>query len=862
MAAEDTPLMQQWREVKARHPDALVFFRVGDFYELFNEDAEEGARLLGLTLTSRNNGSSRAPLAGVPAQALDTYLQRLVKLGRRVSICDQVEDPALAKGIIRREVTQTVTPGAVFADALLDARRNNFLVALAGSPESDALVGMAISDLSTGELQLLALSWDALAEQLLQVEPSELLLPRGWELLPPLYTGAAIRTYRSDWLFEPQTGAEEMKRAFGVLNLLGFGLQREDDARVGACGALLAYLAEIQPSARNIIRPPRLIGTGGAMALDEMTRRNLELVEPLRGAGVEGTLLHVLDEAATPMGARLLRRWLQTPLLELGEIHARQDAVAELDSDPATRGALRAACGEIRDLERLGVKAAAGRAAPRELQALRLSLDRVPAVLLALDGVKAARLRDHRSGIDPMADLRTLLDAALDPECPAVLAEGGVIRSGYDAELDELRAARDGAVDWIAQLQVRERERSGIASLKVGFNRVFGYYLEVTRSNLERVPDDYMRKQTLSNAERYVTPELKVWEERVLGAEEKIAALELQLFAALRQQVAAEVPRIHRLAERLAEVDVLAALAEVAGRRGYVRPEVHDGFGLEILGGRHPVVELMMAREEFIPNDVRLDGAARVMILTGPNMAGKSTVLRQVGLIVLMAQIGAFVPARAASIGLVDRIFTRVGASDHLARGQSTFMVEMNETAAILHGANARSLVLLDEIGRGTSTWDGLSVATAVTEHLHEETGSKTIFATHYHELTQLAERLDGVVNFSVAVREDANQIVFLRRLVAGGADRSYGVEVARLAGLPAPVIGRARQLLHELEQGRGVTAAPAAAAAASAQLALFEPPPHPALERLRALDIDDLTPRQALNVLADLAALAASVRS
>ncbi|MDQ3388642.1 MAG: DNA mismatch repair protein MutS, partial [Gemmatimonadota bacterium] len=602
------------------------------------------------------------------------------------------------------------------------------------------------------------------------------------------------------------------------------------------------------------LRAPRVERAGEAMVLDEMTRRNLELVEPLRGGGEAGTLLSVLDEALTPMGGRLLRGWIVSPLLDPARIEARLGAVGELVDSAERRGALRGALAGIRDLERLAGKISAGRALPRELLALANSLGKLPDLMDALEGAESGLLADLRDGIDLVMEAREAVEAALSPEAPATLAAPGYIRGGYDAELDALRGVRDGAVDWIAQLQTRERERTGISSLKVGFNQVFGYYLEVTRSKLERVPDDYHRKQTLANAERYFTPELKEWEEKVLGAEERIAALELRLFSELRALVAREVARMQSTAERVAVLDVLGALAEAAVRREYVRPEMDGGYGLEIRGGRHPVVETMMPREEFIPNDVRLDDEARVMILTGPNMAGKSTVLRQVGLIQLLAQAGSFVPARFARLGVVDRIFTRVGASDDLARGQSTFMVEMSETAAILHGASERSLVLLDEIGRGTSTWDGLSVATATTEYLHNRIRAKTIFATHYHELTRLSESLPGVVNFSVAVREVGEEILFLRRLVPGGADRSYGVEVARLAGLPRSVVERARQILAGLEaDGPGETA-PGSSGDAQ-QLALFAPPLHPVLERLRALDAEDITPRQALDLLAELSA-------
>ncbi|HET6763837.1 MAG TPA: DNA mismatch repair protein MutS, partial [Longimicrobiaceae bacterium] len=642
-----------------------------------------------------------------------------------------------------------------------------------------------------------------------------------------------------------------------VAHLAGYGLEAADHAMVQACGGLVAYLGEVQPAGFAGLRAPRVERAGHAMVLDEMTRRNLELVETLRGTGREGTLLAVLDEALTPMGGRLLRRWLLAPLLDVQAIRARLDGVAELFADEGVRRSVRDALAQVRDLERLAVKVGAARATPREMLALSASLARVPQLREALGEAAAPLLRGHLAGLDPMDEVRERIDRAVDPDAPAQLADGGYVRTGYDGALDELRGIREGAVDWIARLQATERERTGIGSLKVGFNKVFGYYLEITRLHAEKVPADYHRKQTLANAERYYTPELKEWEEKVLGAEEKITALESRLFDELRREVAREVPRLQALAEHVAAVDVLAALAEAAVRRGFVRPEVDDGFTLEVKGGRHPVVETMMRREEFIPNDVRLDQDRRVMILTGPNMAGKSTVLRQVGLLVLLAQIGSFVPAREARVGIADRIFTRVGASDNLVRGQSTFMVEMNETAAILHGATPRSLVLLDEIGRGTSTWDGLSVATATTEHLHDAVGAKTIFATHYHELTRLSDRLPGVVNFSVAVREVGEDIVFLRRLVAGGADRSYGVEVARLAGLPESVVARAREVLRELESGGHTVPHPIPAPRLKPveyQLTMFDPPPHPVLERLRQVDVERLSPLEALNVLAELA--------
>ncbi|HET8654727.1 MAG TPA: DNA mismatch repair protein MutS, partial [Longimicrobiaceae bacterium] len=617
MAAEETPLIQQWRAVKSRHPDALVFFRVGDFYEMFYEDAEEGARLLDLTLTSRNNGSSRAPLAGIPFHALDGYLQRLVRLGRRVAVCEQVEDPALAKGIVRREVTETITPGTALSDTLLNARRNNFLVAVAGDAVDGGSLGLAWADLSTGELRGQRVTWEQLPDVLGQLEPSEILLPRSWELFPPPGADGAVCTYRGDWSFEAPHGGEEIRRHFGVITLDGFGFTRDDAVLVGACGALVSYLAETQPTVSRALRPPGIVRGGNEMQLDEMTRRNLEIVEPLSGRPDGETLLGVLDEALTAMGARLLRRWLLAPLLSVDEILARQGAVAELVEKTEMRYALRAACAEIRDLERLGVKVASGRCTPRDLLAVLGSLVHLPRLREALQPATADRLRRHREGLDAVPELRSLVESAIREDAPAALAEGGVIREGFDADLDELRSMRDGAVEWIARMQADERQRTGIPSLKVGYNKVFGYYIEVTRSNLDRVPEDYLRKQTLANAERYVTPELKEWEERISGAEEKIRELESRLFDRVRTEAAALVPRLQRTSEHVAAVDLLAALAEVAVRREYVRPLVDEGYGIEIVGGRHPVVETMMPREEFIPNDVHLDDGTRVMILTG-----------------------------------------------------------------------------------------------------------------------------------------------------------------------------------------------------------------------------------------------------
>jgi DNA mismatch repair protein MutS len=859
-------MLKHWREVKAQRPDTILFYRVGDFYEMFYQDAELAARVLEITLTSRGDG---VPLAGVPVKAAAEYLRQLVGAGHRVAICEQVEDPRLAKGLVRREVVETVTPGALLVDGWIPGGRNNWITGIhrgggaAGQRGSD--VGLAAVDLSTGEFILETVTEEGLAEALSRLSPAEVVisaddpapLPHG-PAAPPLISA------REPWEFDDQLAREELARRFSLASLDGLGVGPEDAPALGAGGALLRYLAELQPGGLPHLARPAVRRSDVFLWLDEMTRRNLELVDPL-GAGVPGcTLLETLDVTVTPMGGRLLRRWLLSPLRDPAAIEARLDVVDVAVRDSRGRARLREALDGVRDLERLGGRAAAGRAVPRELGALRDSFQRLPDVAESLsavagfalpDGRRAALLADAVEELDLLADLATELTAALEDRPPPVLADGGVIRAGYDAELDELRSLRDGGRRYIASLQQRERERTGISSLKVGFNKVFGYYLEITNAHSAKVPADYERRQTLASAERYVTPELKDYESRVLGAEERMGAREAELFGALRAAVGGAIERIQRTARVLARLDVWTALAEraVAGR--YVRPRVDAGFDLSLRESRHPVIERMMAREAFIPNDARFTEAERVLLVTGPNMAGKSTILRQIGLCVILAQMGAFVPAAEASIGVVDRLFTRVGASDNLARGQSTFMVEMSETSAILHNATARSLVLLDEIGRGTSTYDGVAIAWAVTEHLHDRVGCKTMFATHYHELMQLPERLQHARNYNVAVRETGDTVFFLHRLEPGGTDRSYGIHVAQLAGLPGGVVARAREILGTLEgEHRMVPGPPPPLERETGQLALFgEAQPDPLRDDLEALDLDALTPLEALNRLAEL---------
>ncbi|MEO7683434.1 MAG: DNA mismatch repair protein MutS, partial [Gemmatimonadaceae bacterium] len=715
-------------------------FRMGDFYEMFYEDAEIASRALGLTLTSRNNGgSAEVPLAGVPVKAAAEYLRRLVQQGFKVSICEQTEDPKFAKGIVRREVIETVTPGAAYADDMLDGSRNNFLCAIHSSGDS---VGVAAVDVTTGELRLIMTTAGDADAALSRLTPREILVAR--ESTPAKLTQqsreeGALVTEREPWEFDVGLATTELTRQFDVASIEGIGITESDGPAVAAAGVLMRYLHELQPGGIPHLTRPKVERPGGTMPLDEMTRRNLELVESLRGGGSEGTLLGVLDRTLTPMGSRLLRQWLLAPLTNRQAIEARLDAVSLLASDPIVREAMRSALDGVRDVERLASKTASARATPRELRALGDSIERLPAVEAVLKqladrntGESGNPLAALMSQWDGCADLGEEITKTLVERPPLTLGDEPSIRIGLDAQLDEWRTLRDGGKDGIARIQMEERSRTGINSLKVGYNRVFGYFIEVTNSNVHLVPADYQRRQTLTGAERYVTPALKEFEEKVLTAAERIEEREREVFETLRRRIGMHIGRLQCAGRLIAELDVLSALAEVAEREGYARPEMTDGFDLEIVGGRHPVVERMMQREKFIPNDVRLVETARMIILTGPNMAGKSTILRQIGLIVLLAQIGSFVPASRAKIGVVDRLFTRVGASDNLVRGQSTFMVEMSETSAILHTATQSSLVLLDEIGRGTSTYDGVSIAWSVSEYLHDRVGCKTVFATHY----------------------------------------------------------------------------------------------------------------------------------
>ena len=864
-----TPMMRQYREWKRRYPDYLLLFRLGDFYEAFHEDAAIAARTLDITLTSRQKGEGAIPMAGVPHHAVDTYIARLIRAGLKVAVCDQVE-AASARGrqLIRREVVRLVTPGTVTEAGLLDGRLNNFLAAVwrAGDHLGVALADVTTADFWVGE----ATDVEGLTEALLLRRPAEVLVPPGMSpedpLLARLRAAGVTVTARDADGFGLREAEDRLRAHFRVAALEGLGLPRRGGA-LRAAGAILAYLQETQQAPPAHLTRIQSLALEDHLALDESAARNLEICESLHDRGAHGTLLWAMDRTETSMGGRLLRQWLLRPLLRPREVAERLDAVSALVEAPARLAGLREALEGIGDLARLASRVALGVATARDLAALRATLLPLPALRAEMEVFADPMIRQSAEALEDLDGLRKTLEAALVDEPPLHVHEGGLIREAWSPALAEVRAEVREARAWIAGLEGRERERTGIGSLRVRYNRVFGYGIEVPKSQARPVPDDYVRRQTLVGHERYVTAELREQEQKVLGAEGRMNRLEYELFDELRRNVAQEADRLLRTARAVATVDVLASLAHVARERGYVRPVVDDAGVIEIEEGRHPVLELRTDGARFVPNDLRLAaGEVDCLVITGPNMAGKSTYMRQAALIVLLAQVGSFVPARAARIGVVDRVFTRIGAQDNLARGQSTFLVEMTETAAILRHATPRSLILLDEIGRGTSTFDGLSIAWAVAEYLHERSaGAKVLFATHYHELTRLAAELARVRNVHVAVREWKEDIVFLHRVVPGGTDRSYGIQVARLAGLPADVITRARDLLQEFERGAPSPEAPSGVGAG--QLPLFggpggarpaepspsgeaEPPSHPVLDALAELDPDRLTPLEALNTL------------
>jgi len=862
--------MRQYLEAKQQYRDAILFFRMGDFYEMFYEDALLAARTLELTLTSRaKDGQGGAiPMCGVPHHAMDTYLARLVKKGFRVAICDQVEDPRKAKGLVRREVVRVVSPGTLTDAHYLDAREPAFLMSLAPAGAGGSRVfGAAILDLSTGEFSTAeypgADGLQALADELSVLRPRELVVPMGCDaaaLLPPLRDHGIPVTTLDAWVFEPEAARRTLLDQLRTRGLEGFGLETHTGA-ICAAGGLVHYLRDTQKADLAHVRAVTFRAASECLLLDPVTLKHLEVVESMAG-GRTGSLLHEIDRTCTPMGARLLRGWLLRPLVSLDRIQDRLDVVEELAFKTTERGKFREVLKSVHDLERLVARAALGTAGPRDLVALRQSLAAVPRVRLILDSFQTPLMGSLVSELDDLTDVRDAIERTIVDEPPALAREGGLIRDGVDAEVDDLRRISRSGKQVIAGLEDGERRRTGIGSLKVRYNRVFGYYIEVSKSNLHLVPSDYIRKQTIAGGERFITPALKEYEEKVLGADERIVERELELFEQLRTQVAAEATRIQSTARALATLDVLAALAEVATVSNYIKPYVHDGDELLITDGRHPVVERHCSGA-FVPNDIHLDNTThQLIVLTGPNMGGKSTYLRQTALMCLLAQTGSFVPAGRAKVGIVDRIFARVGASDNIARGQSTFMVEMQETANILHSSTSRSLVVLDEIGRGTATFDGLSIAWAVAEYLATNARGrpKTLFATHYHELTDLADALAGIVNYHVTVREWRDDIVFLHKIEPGRSDRSYGIQVARLAGLPQPIITRAKEILAALERDElarsGRPSISGTPHEPQQQLGLFQftsPRDEAIGRRLRELDPNQLTPLEALTLLSEL---------
>jgi DNA mismatch repair protein MutS len=852
MSNEDiTPVRRQYLEEKKKHPDAILFFRLGDFYETFDEDAEITARELDIVLTSRPvGGGVRVPLAGIPYHAVENYLSRLIEKGYHVAICEQVSEVPV-KGLVERKVIRVVTPGTVTEPGLLPGDANNYLAAVildSSASPSGTVASVSYTDVTTGEFAVTELPLEALRAELTRLHPAEILHPDNQSLTPtPLPEGEGYHlTALPAWKFEPGKCSEVLLTQFKASTLDGFGL-KANSLSIRAAGAIIQYLKETQPDALNLLNSLRSYSLNEFMTLDSSTRRNLELDETLRGER-KGSLLGVLDLTITPMGKRMIHQWVSQPLLNVERINKRQNGVEYFFQNGMVRAELREALKPIADLERLINRVIAGQAQPRDLVAMRSTIGSLPNIVQALEE-RGKKKEAQLPNIDLLAEQLSLLQNAIDDDPPATLQNTGVIRPGYSSELDGVMDASKHAREWIANLESVEREKTGIKTLKVGYNKVFGYYIEISRGAADKAPEHYIRKQTLVNAERFITPEMKEYETLVLNAEERIKEIETRLFKEICAELSKAASKILATARAIATLDVISALGEVSALNGYTKPQVHEGSELEIHEGRHPVVEQTLKAERFIPNDIIFEKGEIVRVITGPNMSGKSTYLRQTALIVLMAQMGSFVPAASARIGLVDRIFTRIGAQDEIHAGQSTFMVEMVEAANILHHATPRSLLILDEIGRGTSTYDGLSIAWGIIEYIHNHPHlrAKTLFATHYHELTQLAELLPGVRNYNVAVSEADGRVVFLHKIIPGGADRSYGIHVAQLAGLPAPVIGRANEIMAELERssGRAVKMDPNIVQ----QIALF-PETNPLLEELKGLDVNSLSPIEALNKL------------
>ncbi len=850
-----TPMMRQYWKIKERHREAILFFRMGDFFEMFHDDAEIASRVLGLTLTSRSKGEKTpVPLAGFPWHKADHYIDRLLKAGYKVAVCDQTEDPKKAKGLVRREVTEIVTPGTALVGETLEGKRPNYLVAVVPGRKGERH-GLAAIDLTTGDFRIGELVRDELIEEIACFDPAEILLPKGEEeTLGPFDRGEREPTLTAvdEWRFDPVGGERRLKDHFGVETLDGFGCDGLP-LGVAAGGVLFDYLNELGRTSLTHVDRVLPIRSRDHLVLDETTRRNLEIFRPLRESRESTTLLSVIDTTVTAMGGRLLRERLLRPLVDPERIEARLGAVGEAVERSGWREEARDLLRKFGDLERLAGKIVLGRGNPRDLVALKNSLRLVPELKVLIAEARSTLTSALADRLEPVGDLADRIEEAIVDEPPMITREGGIIRAGFHAELDELRGVGSDGKGWIVRFQEAERETTGIPTLKVGFNKVFGYYIEVSKTRSDKVPVSYTRKQTLVNAERYITPELKEQEEKILGAEEKIRALEEELFLQVRAVAAGEGTRIRRLGATAAALDVLFALADTAVRRRYRRPRVDGSKRIRIRKGRHPVVESLLGPGEFIPNDTEIDSAGdQIHILTGPNMAGKSTYLRQVALIQILAQTGSWVPAEEAELGAADRVFTRIGASDDLARGRSTFLVEMTETANILHNATNRSLVLLDEIGRGTSTFDGVSIAWSVVEYMHrdKDSGPMTLFATHYHEMAVLAEKLERVKNYSVLVKEWGDRVVFLRQVVPGSVDRSYGIQVARLAGLPPEVIRRAKEVLAHLEREHVTKPSEILGKEIPRQISLFRSEEEKVIDEIRDVDPDRLAPIEGLRLL------------
>lgn len=854
-----TPVRRQYLSVKKQYPETVVFFRLGDFYETFDDDAKAIAKALDIVLTSRRVAKNqRVPMAGIPHHAAENYIARLIRAGFKVAICEQIGNQPI-NGLVPREVTRVITPGTVVEDNLLADNENNYLAAIIIRQQR---AGIAYVDITTGEFAATQME-NANIERLVlneitRLKPAELITPDAASHQPAAPLNIPHSLYEN-WRFDLDHARRELQNHFDVATLNGFGLQGKPLA-VQAAGAIIQYVAQTQKQALNHITRLNVYSTDSFMDLDAATRRNLELTETIRGSSGPGSLLHVLDKTITAMGGRLLRTWLHQPLLNVEALDRRLDAVTALAGATLARGDIRARLKTVADLERLTNRVSQGIALPRDLQAIGRSLEAVPDIQAIINAETTANLADFVGQLHPCDDVVSLIGAAISDEPPAVLSKVGVIRPGFSAELDAIIAGSRDAKVWVAGLEAVERERTGIPSLKVGFNKVFGYYLEVTKAHSERVPPEYIRKQTLVNAERYITPELKEYENLILNADERQLDVEQRIFKEVCAQIAAAAEQLLATGRALARLDVAASLAEVALANNYVRPQLHTGDGLHLVNARHPVVEQMPLRDAdglattFVPNDTQMSAEALIHVITGPNMSGKSTYLRQVALIVLMAQIGGFVPADRADIGLVDRIFTRIGAQDEIHAGQSTFMVEMVETAAILSQSTPRSLIVLDEVGRGTSTYDGLAIARAVVEYIHNNPNirAKTLFATHYHELVEVAKTLPHVRNYNVAVAEEGSRVVFLHKIVPGGADRSYGIHVAQIAGIPKAVVDRANELLEQLEGSADFheQKEKARRVISGVQMSFFAPEIHPLIDDIKALDIDSMSPLEALNTL------------